>query len=187
MSADFTGLAEAAIEADGISAWFRTDLEPLPRQAAIDALSQAMAETGIDPGTDPHSWIPPDGLADLAETIAYRNLVWNGVVDDDVHGLSPAQLVEVEALARDIHTWSDDRFILRVSSLILNAAIMTHHRGRHNDDALTTIAFNEASRRDPRDDTTDPTHPGAHLYGLAHDMAMRSQGHTPMSERVSGP
>lgn len=65
MTTDTTALATEAITAEGIPAYFG---EAIDHDTAVAALAEAMDRMGVE--ADPEGWTAPEGLAELAQTIA---------------------------------------------------------------------------------------------------------------------
>ena len=113
-------------------------------------------------------------------TVAARALpIWNGVVKNSCFGLTDSMLADVARYALALGTMTDDELFVECQSAIYGSALMANYRRPTDVHAKCDLCFAEASRRDPRDETQDPVHPGAGIYSRAHAAVMRSQGYEP--------
>lgn len=82
------------------------------------------------------------------ESPATELAIWSSVVTDDITGLSPAQMTEVEEFALSLGAMGPDELYDVCQRVIWGSAQANSLRfGRFPDHAMATLAYNESERR----------------------------------------
>jgi hypothetical protein len=100
--------------------------------------------------------------------------IWTPLIENLYSALSDTYKLKVATFALSLADMTDDELGDACESHIYGSAFWSR-RFDVPDHALCDLCANEAHRRDPRDDSVDPPHPGGAIYANAHTAVVRSQ------------